>query len=120
MDKDVGIENRLNRVLMFIKGNLHRKVTLKELAELSALSPFYLSHLFKEKYKTSPISYHNKLRIDQAVNLLKSSSKDVQTISYEFGYENPFAFSRSFKKVMGVSPKKYVICRNSYELKFNS
>jgi YesN/AraC family two-component response regulator len=33
----------------------------------------------------------------------------VKTVSLEVGYENPFYFSRLFKKLVGISPEGYLL-----------
>lgn len=45
--------------------------------------------------------------MQEACKLLRSTKRTVQEIGAELGYEDPFYFSRAFRKVMGVSPRKY-------------
>ena len=47
------------------------------------------------------------LRLKKAAQLLKDSQMSVSEIAYQIGFNDPYYFSRSFKKNFNVSPKKY-------------
>ena len=47
------------------------------------------------------------LRMRRAANLLENSSDKINTISRAVGYDNPFAFSNTFKKWIGWRPSEY-------------
>jgi signal transduction histidine kinase/DNA-binding response OmpR family regulator len=51
--------------------------------------------------------YINKLRIDNAINLLLNSSLTVNEIADRVGFSTPRYFSSVFKKNMGCSPTQY-------------
>ena len=51
--------------------------------------------------------YINKLRIDNAINLLLNSSLTVNEIADRVGFSTPRYFSAVFKKNMGCSPTQY-------------
>ena len=63
------------------------------------------SYLFKAETKTNFSEYLEKLRMDQALVLLQTSSIPVSNLYLEVGYNNANSFRRAFKKVHGVSPK---------------
>jgi AraC-like DNA-binding protein len=42
-----------------------------------------------------------------AASLLASDFYTIETVAQKVGYDNPFAFSTAFKRVMGVSPSAY-------------
>ena len=48
-----------------------------------------------------------KVRMEKAKRLLYSSDYSIQTISSMVGYNDPFTFSKAFKKYSQVSPSKY-------------
>ena len=47
------------------------------------------------------------LRMRQAAELLTTGDAKVETIAARVGYQNPFVFSTTFKRVMGWSPSTY-------------
>jgi AraC family transcriptional regulator of arabinose operon len=53
------------------------------------------------------MDYFIHLKIQEACKLLVLSRLSISEIAYELGYEDPYYFSRIFKKVMGTSPLQY-------------
>ncbi|MBP1990691.1 AraC family transcriptional regulator [Paenibacillus eucommiae] len=67
----------------------------------------YLCNIFK-KYSGITINvYLHQLRIQRAKHLLRETEKSVQDIAYELSFENPLYFSKTFKKLEGISPSHY-------------
>jgi AraC-like DNA-binding protein len=63
--------------------------------------------LFKRQFKVSPIYYVIQKRIAHACSLLTETALPLKQISQAVGYDDPFYFSRMFKKMMGVNPTEY-------------
>ncbi len=93
--------------LRFLEEHLDQPVSSEQLARLCDLSATHFRRLFRQYAKTTPTEYHTQLRIRKACLLLKSSNYNITEIAELLGYDSIFYFSRSFKKIMGVSPKKY-------------
>lgn len=102
-----GAENIIEQCIQLMKQKLDQHLTLADLSKEMSLSASYLSALFKEKTRYSPIQLFTSLRMQKASQLLKETQLTVKEIAGELGYPDPYAFSRSFKLVMGVSPKKF-------------
>jgi len=67
----------------------------------------YLCNIFK-KYSGITINlYLQQLRVQRAKYLLRETDKTVQDIAFELSFENPLYFSKTFKKLEGVSPTHY-------------
>lgn len=67
----------------------------------------YLCNIFK-KYSGITINlYLQQLRIQRAKYLLRETDKTVQDIAFDLSFENPLYFSKTFKKLEGVSPSHY-------------
>ena len=62
-------------------------------------------HLFRKSMGIPLHKYVTRVRMKEAVRLLKYSSISISQIAYEVGYDDPLYFSRIFKKYYGVSPK---------------
>jgi hypothetical protein len=63
--------------------------------------------LFKEQTGYSPVDYFIHLKMQHACMLLSVTRKTVREIAWEIGYDDPYYFSRIFKKVIGMSPRRY-------------
>ncbi len=68
-------------------------------------SQFALS--FKKATGKSPAKYKTDIKIAKAINLLTTSSLPISQIAVLAGYNDPFYFSRVFKKHTGFSPREY-------------
>lgn len=91
----------------YIKKFFREEFTLTDLAEKLNVSAGYLSTLFKEIVGISFIEYITKLRIEEAKNLLGGSNVKIYEVSEMVGYNNPYYFSRVFKKSTGKTPSEY-------------
>ncbi|MCX5637042.1 MAG: AraC family transcriptional regulator [Planctomycetota bacterium] len=94
-------------VLDFIDSNLHKPITLDDMANVCYLSPVYFSNLFLEKLGVRPIQYLNLKRIQKAQTSLMCTNKTITEISEEVGFNETNYFCRVFKKYVGISPAKY-------------
>lgn len=97
----------LEATLEFLHQNIHRKITLSEMASHAGISVSHFSSLFKQQTDYSPVAYFIHLKVQRACTLLSLSQSTVQEIAYDVGYDDPYHFSRIFKKVVGVSPSQY-------------
>lgn len=72
---------------------------LKTLAEVSNLSPSYLSRLLKEEFGEPFSKIYGKLKVYWAQQLLETTDWPIAEISDALGYIEPSYFVRSFKKL---------------------
>ncbi|MCO5236615.1 MAG: AraC family transcriptional regulator [Chitinophagaceae bacterium] len=100
-------DNIIERCILIMKQHLHENITLDQLAKEVCVSASYLSALFRQKTHYSPIQLFNSLKIQRASQMLKSTKTPVKQIAEEMGYTDQYSFSRSFKQVMGTSPKNF-------------
>ncbi len=99
--------HNLDATLVYLSNNVHKPLTLAEMARHADLSPSHFSRLFKEQTSYSPIDYFIHLKVQHACRLLFLTNLTVYEIGYELGYEDSAYFSRLFKKVVGMSPTVY-------------
>jgi len=55
----------------------------------------------------SPQQFLLKFRITKASELLMNTTLSINTIAHSCGYTDPLAFSKTFKKVTGLTPTQY-------------
>ena len=99
--------DRLKEVKSYLDNNLHREVTLDELAAEFNISKYYLVRLFKKAFSYSPIRYHQIMRGQKAKEMIQYTSLSFTEISELLGYSSINAFSRAFKSIDGVAASYY-------------
>ena len=95
------------RACLFIDEHFTEALTLNSLAECLRISPYYLSHAFKDINGASFSEYLNRKRIGAAKVLLEGTSKSVMEVAYEVGYMDSNYFCRVFKKSTNLTPSNY-------------
>lgn len=78
--------------------------SVQRLADRVAMSPSRFAARFTESIGDSPMSYITKWRMSLACRALADGNQSVDQLAEKVGYESPAAFSRTFKKHIGVSP----------------
>jgi YesN/AraC family two-component response regulator len=116
--RDVKHADVIYKSINYIAGNYMRKISLEEVAAFVYLSPSYFSKIFKEETGTNFVTYLNNYRISVSKRLLMDNSIDIVDISNLVGYEDQSYFSKSFKKLTGVTPGKFRESRG--QIKLNS
>ncbi len=81
--------------------------TLRELADTAAMSAEHLRRLSVRQTGRGPMHQVTFLRMHRAAAMLESTHQKVESIARSVGYQNPFAFSTAFKRVMRLSPDAY-------------
>lgn len=100
-------EDQFEQSISYMKANVHKRLTADEIAQKFHYSSSHFSVLFKQKTGQSPIDYFINLKIQHACQLLTQSNLIIKEIAQKVGYEDPFYFSRIFKKITGKSPAEY-------------
>ena len=104
-------QNRYPRAITvcldYIYDNLHTKITLEKLAEITSLSSAYLSKLFHKEVGLTVSAYITKKRIEAAENMLKFSEYSCLEISDYLCFSSESHFIQVFRKHTGYTPKTY-------------
>ena len=91
----------------YIDSHYKEALTLDLLAEKANVNKYYLSHIYKEAYGISPISYMITCRVKEGKRLLADTDLSLSQISSILGFSSPSYFSQSFRKAEGISPVEY-------------
>jgi AraC-like DNA-binding protein len=89
--------------------------TLDEAARHGHIDPAYLCRLFRRFERMSPGRFLLRQRMQQAAHLLHERGWMVKQVAAELGFDDPYHFSRVFKRVHGVAPTHYAASRRGRE-----
>lgn len=87
--------------------NYPQDIRISDIADTFHIHPNYLSRIFSEKYQISPKKYLLNLKLKKACELLLTSDYPISVIANAIGFKDQLAFSKLFKKNMGISPTDY-------------
>jgi AraC-like DNA-binding protein len=90
----------------YLRANLHRNVSLNELAVLTGLSKAYVIRSFRRAVGMPPYEWLLQLRIEEGRNRLKGGSS-ISELAFELGFSDQSHFHRRFKRVTGMTPAAY-------------
>ncbi len=99
---------RMLRVLQYIDTHLDEDLSVERLSTIAAFSKFHFHRQFSEYFGLAAFRYVQLLRLKKAMyELAFRSHKQVINIALDNGYESSEAFSRAFKKSLGLSPAQF-------------
>ena len=90
--------------LHYLRQNVDKPLTLNDMADHAGLSQPHFSRLFKKQTGYAPKDYFIHLKLQEASSMLLLSKMTVREIAALVGYDDPYYFSRIFKKTVGISP----------------
>ncbi len=108
-------DKRVNDSVEFIMLHFKDNITLEEAAEKSGMNKSAFCRYFKQSTGKPFIKFLNEIRISYACKLLLETSpvKTISEVSYFSGFNSLSYFTRTFKKIMGLSPSEYQAVHNT-------
>ncbi|QGQ94304.1 methylphosphotriester-DNA--protein-cysteine methyltransferase family protein [Paenibacillus psychroresistens] len=100
-------EEWITQIIEWIEAHYMETLTLDKLAELFHGSPYHLHRTFKRIKGLTPSEYIQKIRMEKAMQLLKTTQQNVMEIGVAVGIPNAAHFATLFQKNAGLSPSKY-------------
>jgi len=97
----------ISAVLTYIREHPDEPLRLNELADQAGLSVYQFDQRIRTLYGISAGQYITKVRIDYACHLLERSDESISFIALDCGYGDQSAFTRQFKRSVGLTPKAY-------------
>jgi AraC-like DNA-binding protein len=90
---------------------MHERVenpwTVETLAAAAGMSRSAFALRFKELLGETPLEYLTNWRIYKATGLLQEDDRKLFEVAKSVGYDSDAAFSKAFKRVLGVAPREY-------------
>lgn len=105
--RDEGMDNIINKAKTYIRKNYVHEISLEEISQHVAVSPYYFSKLFKQETGENFIDFLTKVRIEKAKEMLRTTDLSMKMIARRVGYKDPNYFSRVFKKVTKMKPSDF-------------
>jgi AraC-like DNA-binding protein len=85
--------------------------TVEQLAARAGMSQSIFAGRFRERVGETPIAYLTRWRMMLAGEKLIHGRDTLVRIAASLGYESEHAFNTAFKRVMGISPRRYARAR---------
>ncbi|MBQ8893277.1 MAG: helix-turn-helix domain-containing protein [Clostridia bacterium] len=100
-------DRTMQTTLQYINENLHRPLTVAELAQQAGYSVAHFTRNFKKNFGCLPLDYIADLKISHAKKRLRDTEHSVASIAEELGFYDVGYFGKFFKSKVGVSPLTY-------------
>ncbi len=99
---------KLLKTREYIHYHFSHKITLDALATTAGLSKYHLSRIFKECFNISPQKMQEQLRMEKAKKLVLKNTISLTDITYQLGYTDLAAFSKTFNNHHHFPPSQYL------------
>jgi len=94
-------------VYNYINHHYAEDIKLKTIARKFGYNSSYLGRIFTQKYKISFNDYLHQVRIEKAMELLRSEDYKIYEIAGLVGYSNVDYFHVKFREYVGTTPAKF-------------
>lgn len=106
-DVPAGVRSEIKQAIQYIHTHLNENISLARISKQVFLSSYYFSKLFKKEIGINYIDYVNHKKILHAQLLLQDTSWTIDSIAQSLGFTQITYFSKTFKKVTGISPRQF-------------
>jgi AraC-like DNA-binding protein len=98
-----------HHVMEYLKDHLDRPAgCMEELCRHLGYSQAHLNKLFKQETGISILEAHQRLRLEEAIRLLRTSSFQVKAIAYRLGFTRTHKFNAFFRSRMNCTPTQFL------------
>jgi len=101
------VASKAKRALEYIEENLGSKMKVRDMADFVALSPSHFSRAFKQSLGSSPMAYVAARRVERAKLMVRSTRERLMDIALTCGFSDQAHLTRSFRRVVGMSPGRW-------------
>ena len=100
-------QERIRTMAAFIQRNFAEHITLTQIADSAHVSRSEAIRCFKKNLNVTPIQFLTEYRIEQAAQMLISSSEPISSIASRCGFDDVSYFTKQFRQIQNVTPSKY-------------
>lgn len=100
--------DRKNDLIRYIENNYANKdLSISMVSKKFNMNKAYVNKLLYFQFEKNFTEYLNYFRVTKAIELLKSTDKAIEDISYEVGFNNSRSFRRAFNQILEISPSEF-------------
>ncbi|MEK3724481.1 ABC transporter substrate-binding protein [Paenibacillus sp. FSL H8-0034] len=101
-----GTQLAVEKAIAYMESYYMDEISIRSLAQKQGISPSNFAGIFKKQTGMRPVEYLAHLRIQHAKASL-AAREGLKTVATKVGFRDELYFSRTFKKIVGVSPTLY-------------
>lgn len=101
------IPAEIEKLIWHLKEHYSDEFVMERYVKEHYLSSSSLLRAFRKYTGNTPLQFLINIRLNHAMDLLKTTDCTIGEISVMIGYDNPLYFSRLFSRHVGVSPREY-------------
>ena len=101
------VEDIINEARQLMRERAHHTLKAEDIAESLGVGYSWFRQAFKRITGISPTLYRNHLLMSRAKELLVSEELSITEIAYQLGFENVGQFSTAFRKMEGITPRRF-------------
>ncbi len=101
-------DNQLvNDMIHYLQEHIYQELSVSDLCRRFCYSKTQLSKVFKEATGSTIMDYYTRLKIKEAKYMIREGDLNFSQIAVQLSFDNPQYFSRTFKRIAGMTPKEY-------------
>jgi transcriptional regulator GlxA family with amidase domain len=101
------IDPLIAAVLEEMSHRIDQLTTLEDLARCSGFSAQHLNRVFRRILGVTPLKYLMRMKLERSAQMLMDGRQTVAAIAATVGFDDPYYFSRVFRRHFGRSPAQY-------------
>ncbi len=91
----------------YIREHVQEDITIEDLAEAAAFSPWYARRLFQKYLNMTPAVYIRRLKLSKSALRLRDEKVTVLDVALDMGFGSVDGYQRAFRREFGCNPKEY-------------
>lgn len=103
---------KCRNIQQYLNSNYQSKITSADIEETFESNYDYLNRVFQKMTGFTILNYLNILRVNHAKDLFDTTHIKISEVGYLVGIDDPYYFSKLFKKLTGLTPSQYIKNKN--------
>lgn len=100
-------KKEINKALDYMHSSFNQDFSLTDLADLVGFSKYHFIRAFKKETGKTPYQYYLDLKVEKAIELIKTDKYSITEISFMSGFKDHSHFSRVFLNKTGMAPSRF-------------
>jgi AraC-like DNA-binding protein len=100
--------HRITRAIEWLRNEFDQPLQVEDLAQELGMSVSSFHHHFKAVTAMSPLQFQKQIRLHEARRLMLGEGLDAASAGYRVGYNDASHFSREYKRLFGLPPRRDV------------